>query len=54
MRALTKTVATVGPACREPARLRELIDAGVDVFRLNMSHGDHETHRRSSRVGYQL
>ncbi len=38
-RAQTKIVATVGPACREEAQLAALIDAGVDVFRLNMAHG---------------
>ena len=38
----TKIVATVGPASREPAVLRKLIDAGVNVFRLNFSHGSHE------------
>src|SRR5262249_16659747 len=35
----TKIVATVGPASREPPVLRELLDAGVDVFRLNFAHG---------------
>jgi pyruvate kinase len=40
----TKIVATVGPASREPAVLRRLIDAGVNVFRLNFSHGSHEEH----------
>ena len=40
----TKIVATVGPASRTPEVLRNLIDAGVDVFRLNFSHGTHETH----------
>jgi pyruvate kinase len=40
----TKIVATVGPASsREPA-IRELIAAGVDVFRLNFSHGTHVAH----------
>ena len=40
----TKIVATVGPASREPAMLRELIEAGVDVFRLNFSHGTAPDH----------
>ncbi len=41
----TKIVATVGPASRDPAVLTALIQAGVNVFRLNMSHGDHTGHR---------
>jgi pyruvate kinase len=40
----TKIVATVGPASRDPAVLRKLIDVGVNVFRLNFSHGSHEDH----------
>jgi len=40
----TKIVATVGPASRDPAILRELIDSGVDVFRLNFSHGTAAEH----------
>jgi pyruvate kinase len=40
----TKIVATIGPASREPAVLRQLIDAGVNVFRLNFSHGTHDEH----------
>ena len=40
----TRIVATVGPACDAPDTLGRLIDAGVDVFRLNFSHGTHETH----------
>lgn len=41
----TKIVATLGPTSIEPATIAALIDAGVDVFRLNFSHGDHTTHR---------
>ncbi|MBP6809979.1 MAG: pyruvate kinase [Saprospiraceae bacterium] len=40
----TKIVATVGPACSSPEKLLELIEAGVDVFRLNFSHGTHADH----------
>lgn len=43
-RVRTKIVATVGPASRDPAVLRMLIEAGVDVFRLNFSHGTHQDH----------
>ena len=40
--ARTKIVATVGPACRSEDQLVELATAGVDVFRLNMAHGDQQ------------
>jgi pyruvate kinase len=40
----TKIVATIGPASRAPGVLRQLIGAGVSVFRLNFSHGTHEEH----------
>jgi pyruvate kinase len=43
----TKIVATVGPACREESMLRGLVDAGVDVFRLNMAHGSIDEHQES-------
>ena len=39
-----KIVATRGPASSEPAVLRRLFEAGADVFRFNMSHGDHADH----------
>jgi len=41
----TKIIATIGPASSQPDTLKQLIQAGVNVFRLNMSHGDHDTHR---------
>jgi len=40
----TKIVATVGPASNTKDMLRKLIISGVDVFRLNFSHGTHESH----------
>ena len=40
----TKIVATVGPASSTPRVLDEMVAAGVDVFRLNFSHGSHEAH----------
>src|SRR5689334_24871818 len=40
-----KIVATLGPASAGHARLRALFDAGVDVFRVNFSHGTYDQHR---------
>ena len=40
----TKIVATVGPASASPESIEALIKAGVDVFRLNFSHGTHDSH----------
>jgi pyruvate kinase len=40
----TKIVATIGPASRSPEMLERLVRAGVDVVRLNFSHGTHEQH----------
>jgi pyruvate kinase len=40
----TKIIATVGPASWDPAVLESLLEAGVDVFRLNFSHADRERH----------
>src|SRR5688572_20777297 len=41
-----KIVATMGPASDPPERLAMLIEAGVDCFRLNFSHGEREDHAR--------
>src|SRR5437870_9084371 len=40
-----KIVCTLGPASSSPQVLRDLIDAGMDVARLNFSHGVHAEHR---------
>jgi len=40
----TKIVATIGPSSREPSMLERLVEAGVDVLRLNFSHGEHAQH----------
>src|SRR5829696_3799468 len=42
----TKIVCTLGPATATPERIRELIQAGMDVARLNFSHGDRDDHKR--------
>jgi pyruvate kinase len=41
-----KIVCTLGPATSSPERIRGLVDAGMDVARLNFSHGDHEDHEK--------
>jgi len=43
----TKIVATIGPASESPEVLRSLVLAGMDVARLNLSHGSHEDHART-------
>ena len=40
-----KIVATLGPSSWDADKIEELINAGVNVFRLNFSHGDRESHR---------
>lgn len=42
----TKIIATVGPACDSYEGLLQLVQAGVNVFRLNFSHGTYENHAR--------
>jgi pyruvate kinase len=43
----TKIVATVGPASRSPEVLERMIDAGLNVVRMNFSHGDPADHRQT-------
>lgn len=45
----TKIVATVGPASAATEVMTQLVRAGVNVARINMSHGTHDTHSRSIR-----
>src|SRR5215813_10848008 len=40
----SKIVCTIGPAIRDPRVLRKLLKAGMDVARLNFSHGSHAEH----------
>ncbi len=44
-----KIVATIGPASREPLMLLSLLEAGMDVARLNFSHGEHREHAQVVR-----
>lgn len=43
----TKIIATLGPASSEPEQIRKLIKTGVNIFRQNLSHGDHDYHRKT-------
>ncbi len=43
----TKIVATLGPSSCDNHTIRHLIESGVNVFRLNMSHGNHEDHQQT-------
>ena len=42
----TKIVCTLGPACDDPAVLKKMVSAGMNVARLNLSHGDHAEHQK--------
>ena len=46
----TKIIATLGPASSEPDQIRKLINAGVNIFRQNMSHGDHDYHAKTYKL----
>lgn len=45
-----KIVATIGPACKSAERLSELMAAGMNVARLNFSHGDHTQHASTIQI----
>lgn len=46
----TKIVATLGPGSNSPEVIEEMINAGVDVFRLNFSHGSHQEQRHRNEL----
>lgn len=50
----TKIVATVGPACRSPEVIKEMILAGTNVFRLNFSHGTWDEHTEELKTIRQV
>src|SRR5437588_3920183 len=62
VRRRTKIVATIGPASRQPEVLTRMVEAGMDVARLNFSHGTPEEHAETAqrlrdaagRVGRQV
>jgi pyruvate kinase len=49
-----KIVATIGPASSSPEQLRALILAGLDVVRVNMSHGAHDSHAKTIKNSRQI
>lgn len=50
----TKIVATLGPASGDPEKMRRLFEAGVDVFRMNFSHGTHAAHEKNLQTARAL
>ncbi len=50
----TKIVCTLGPASCQPTVLRQMIEAGMDVARLNLSHGTHESHAQTIQTVREL
>ncbi len=50
MQRRTKIVATIGPASRDPEVLARMVEAGMDVARLNFSHGSAEEHAETARL----
>ena len=46
----TKIIATIGPACADESSIRQMIQKGVNIFRLNMSHGEHAEHYASYQM----
>ena len=51
---LTKIIATIGPACSSKETLRKMIMEGLDVCRLNFSHGTHEDHEKVINIIKEL
>ncbi len=49
-----KIVATLGPACETEETIEKLFIAGVDVFRLNFSHGEHKDHTNKVKIVRKL
>lgn len=52
--ARTKIVATIGPASSDPETIRRLLRAGMNVARINFSHGDHDSHLTTIRTLRQV
>ena len=46
----TKVVATLGPSCSKDSTIEEMIENGVDVFRINFSHADHKNVEKRIKI----
>lgn len=50
----TRIIATLGPSSSTPEMVKKLVQQGVNLFRLNFSHGDHETHLKAIQLIRQV
>ncbi len=50
MKNKAKIVATMGPSSSNKETMIAMANAGLNVFRVNFSHGDHDTHRKTIRL----
>lgn len=50
----TRIIATLGPATSDPETITRLLESGVNIVRLNMSHGSHDDHRKSFEMVRKL
>lgn len=50
----TKILATIGPSSASKEQIEKLLDAGVDGFRFNFSHGTHEEHKERYEIVRKL
>jgi len=53
-RSQTRIIATIGPACNNKETLKKMMLEGIDVFRLNFSHGKHEDHSAMIKIIQEL
>lgn len=54
MKRRVKIIATLGPACENAETIRAMAEAGMDVARLNFSHGTHEQHAQRIQTVRQI
>lgn len=47
---MTQIISTIGPATNTPEKIQKIVNAGVNFFRLNFSHGSHEWHKETIEI----